>query len=91
MYPQGLPWSLGVKSPAAEAGDTGLVPGREYPTCLGARSPGTAAAGPVHLGARAPRQEKPPLWEARAPDCRVPLLAATRERASSTENPARAK
>ena len=50
-------------SPPANAGDTGLIPGPEDPTCHGATKPMCCNYG-VHVPrAPAPQQEKPQPWE----------------------------
>ena len=45
-----------------------LRPGAREPQLLSLRAATTGARGP---GARAPQQERPPQWEARAPQRRV--------------------
>ena len=67
----GLPWCHVVKNLPVNAGDTGLTPAWEYPSCPFTtaakpvlRSPGAAAA---EARVRAPQPEKPLQWEACAP------------------------
>ena len=68
-----------VENPPANAGDTGSIPGpgrshmpqsneARVPQLLSLRAATTEARAPR---ARAPQQEKPPQWEARAPQQRV--------------------
>ena len=62
-----FPGGAVVKNPPANAGDMGSIPGPggshmpPFATTTEARAP----------RARAPQQEKPPQWEARAPQQRV--------------------
>ena len=88
-----FPGGTVVKNPPANAGDTGrphMPQSNEThelqllslhfralePQLLSPRATTTEPCAPR---ARAPQQEKPPQWEARAPQQRVALLAATRE------------
>ena len=77
--PGGFPGGTMVENPPANAGDTGSVPhpGRSHvtrsnyarePQLLSPCATTTEAHAPR---ARAPEQEKPPEWEAYAPQWRV--------------------
>ena len=89
---QDFPGGAVVKNLPANAGDWVQALVREDPKCCGATKPvhhnyWACALEPARATAteartpraRAPQQEKPPQWEARAPQRRVALLIATRE------------
>ena len=61
---QDFPGGAVVKDPPANAGDTGSSPGP-------GRSHMPRRSQALASGARAPQQEKPPQWEACAPQRRV--------------------
>ena len=65
---------------------------REDPTCRGATGPVRRSYWARVPGAHAPQQERPPQWEARAPQWRVaPALCNWREPARSGEDPTQPK
>ena len=70
-----------VKNLPANAGDTGSSPAPVRSHMPRSSLSPRAAANEAHTPrARAPEQEKPPQWEARAPQGRVAPAAATKER-----------
>ena len=82
-----FPGGAVVENLPANAGDTGSIPGPGR--CSGATKPVRHNCWAGALRARAPQQEKPPQWEARAPQRRVAPLAATRENPHAATNAAK--
>ena len=88
-----FPGGAVVKNPPANAGDTGSSPGlgrshmlqsnkARVPQLLSPHAAFTEAHAPR---ARAPQQEKPPQWEARAPQWRVAPAQQNLEKAHAQQ------
>ena len=90
---RGLPWWFSDLESACQCRGHGFEPwSRKIPHAAEQLSPCATTTEACAPRARAPQQEKPPQWEARAPQRRVDRLAATREKPMcSNEHPTQPK